>query len=264
LHVIDGDEHRRVLRQTSYDGTNTGCDRSLLDLAFARIDDEQRHIERCPLWRRKLIPNAFRDPREKIAHGRERKGRLRRAWSAGHDREPLPCRKLQRFGEERRFADTSLPLDEQRRKAFPRTSQDTLDGRDLLVPADELQLCRSSVLHPSVLRLRLRRVEPYGLRRSEVVAVPDLRPLDEVARLNVDESELGARIHLRDVETIDDVGNATAPLPVEPGDVVATVDELFRIEVTLDPPPGVRVVAVLARRVGIAEITPRRRAGDRV
>jgi hypothetical protein len=36
---------------------------------------------------------------------------------------------------------------------------------------------------------------------------------------------VGVNVHLRDVETFDDIADVTAPAPVEPGDVVATVDE---------------------------------------
>jgi hypothetical protein len=61
--------------------------------------------------------------------------------------------------------------------------------------------------------------------------------------------ELGTRVHLRDVETVDDVGDVTAPEPVEPGDLVATVDEVFVVEVVLWTPPGSRCVPVLGKHV---------------
>jgi hypothetical protein len=64
------------------------------------------------------------------------------------------------------------------------------------------------------------------------------------------EPELGYALHVRDVETMDDLADVTAPLPVEPGDLLATEHELYRVEAVLPPAPR---VAVLARRV--AEIT---------
>jgi hypothetical protein len=63
------------------------------------------------------------------------------------------------------------------------------------------------------------------------------------------EPELGVWVHVRDVEKLDDLGDVTAPPPVEPGDLVASVDDLFRVEVVLVPKPGARVVPVLARRL---------------
>ena len=42
------------------------------------------------------------------------------------------------------------------------------------------------------------------------------------------EPELGVRVHLRDVETLDDLADVTAPGPVEPGDLVAGADDLYR------------------------------------
>jgi hypothetical protein len=60
--------------------------------------------------------------------------------------------------------------------------------------------------------------------------------------------ELGTRLHVRDVDTFDDLCDVTAPGPVEPGDVVATAEHVYRVEVVLEPPPGAPVTPVLARR----------------
>lgn len=62
-------------------------------------------------------------------------------------------------------------------------------------------------------------------------------------------SELGIRVHLRDVETLDDVGDLTAPGPVEPGDLVADAEAVYAVEAVLIPPPGASVIAVLAQRI---------------
>jgi hypothetical protein len=61
-------------------------------------------------------------------------------------------------------------------------------------------------------------------------------------------------VHLRDVETFDDVGDVTAPGPVEPGDVLATADELYVIEAIIEPTAGDLCIAALARSV--ARFTP--------
>jgi hypothetical protein len=42
------------------------------------------------------------------------------------------------------------------------------------------------------------------------------------------EPELGVRVHLRNVETLDDLADVTAPGPVEPGDLLAGADDLYR------------------------------------
>jgi len=42
--------------------------------------------------------------------------------------------------------------------------------------------------------------------------------------------ELGVRVVLREVETLEDAGEASAPSRVVPGDLVATELELFRVE----------------------------------
>ena len=63
------------------------------------------------------------------------------------------------------------------------------------------------------------------------------------------EDELGIAVHLRDVETMDDLADVTAPPPVEPGDLVATAGELYRVEVVLWTPPASRCIPVLARRI---------------
>jgi hypothetical protein len=60
---------------------------------------------------------------------------------------------------------------------------------------------------------------------------------------------LGVRVHVRDVETLDDVADLTAPLPVEPDDVVASASDVYRVEAVLWTPPGPPCVPVLARRV---------------
>lgn len=66
--------------------------------------------------------------------------------------------------------------------------------------------------------------------------------------------EVGVRVHLRDVETIADVADVTAPAPVEPGDLVASAEDVYCVEVVLVPSPDDRVVPVLARRVELAGI----------
>lgn len=61
-------------------------------------------------------------------------------------------------------------------------------------------------------------------------------------------------MHLRDVETLDDVCDVTAPAPVEPGDLVSTADTLYLVEVVLVSPPGARWVLVLAHRVPLTVV----------
>jgi hypothetical protein len=60
---------------------------------------------------------------------------------------------------------------------------------------------------------------------------------------------IGTHVHLRDVVTLDDLADVTAPAPVEPGDPVATPDDLYRVEVVLWTPPTSRRIPALARRV---------------
>ena len=55
-------------------------------------------------------------------------------------------------------------------------------------------------------------------------------------------------VHLRDVKTMDDLADVTAPEPVEPGDLVASAEEFFRVEVVLWTPLDAPCVPVLARR----------------
>ena len=47
------------------------------------------------------------------------------------------------------------------------------------------------------------------------------------------ELELGIAVHLRDVETLDDLADVTAPGPVEPGDLVASAQHVYRVEAVL-------------------------------
>jgi hypothetical protein len=54
-------------------------------------------------------------------------------------------------------------------------------------------------------------------------------------------------VHLRDAETFDDIADTTAPAPVEPGDVVATAEDVYTVEVVLVSTDG--PVPVLARRI---------------
>jgi hypothetical protein len=51
------------------------------------------------------------------------------------------------------------------------------------------------------------------------------------------------------VDTLDDLCDVTAPAPVEPGDVVATPEAVYRVEVVLRPPPDAPATPVLARPV---------------
>jgi len=44
------------------------------------------------------------------------------------------------------------------------------------------------------------------------------------------ESELGVRVHLRHVRTLDDLEDVHAPPPVLPGDVVASAKNVYRVE----------------------------------
>lgn len=63
------------------------------------------------------------------------------------------------------------------------------------------------------------------------------------------ESPLGVRVFIREVETLDEFGLVTAPGPVEPGDLLASVEQVYRVEVVLLPIGGQPVEPVLARRV---------------
>jgi hypothetical protein len=63
--------------------------------------------------------------------------------------------------------------------------------------------------------------------------------------------DVGIVVHMRDVETLDDAGDITAPAPVEPGDLVATADDLYRVKVVLVPAGRRPVEPVLARRVAL-------------
>jgi hypothetical protein len=69
------------------------------------------------------------------------------------------------------------------------------------------------------------------------------------------EPEVGVRLHLRHVRTLDDICDVTAPGPVEPGDVVASAEYVYRIEVVLVRPPGAPVVPVLVRPVELTMST---------
>ena len=57
-------------------------------------------------------------------------------------------------------------------------------------------------------------------------------------------------VHLRDVDTLDDLSG-----PVDPGDVVASAEYVYRIEVVLVRPPGAPVVPVLVRQVELTMST---------
>jgi hypothetical protein len=63
------------------------------------------------------------------------------------------------------------------------------------------------------------------------------------------ELELGIAVHLRDVETLDDLADVTATRPVEPGDLVASAEHVYRVEAVLWTPAGSPCVPVLAHRV---------------
>jgi hypothetical protein len=65
---------------------------------------------------------------------------------------------------------------------------------------------------------------------------------------------VGIRVHVRDVETLEDVDDLSAPEPVEPGDLFASVEDVYGVEVVLTPPPGARVISVLARRIELAKV----------
>ena len=62
---------------------------------------------------------------------------------------------------------------------------------------------------------------------------------------------VGVRVHLRDVERLDDLDDVTAPEPVEPGDLVASANDVLVVEAVLATPPGWRCVPVLAHRIEI-------------
>ena len=63
------------------------------------------------------------------------------------------------------------------------------------------------------------------------------------------ELELGIAVHLRDVGTMDDLADVTAPGPVEPGDLVASAEHVYRVEAVLWTPPDSPCIPVLGRRV---------------
>jgi hypothetical protein len=64
---------------------------------------------------------------------------------------------------------------------------------------------------------------------------------------------VGVRVLLRDASTLDDLGDVTAPAPVEPGDLLATVDDVFQVDVVLTTPPGSLFAPVLARRLALVD-----------
>ena len=45
------------------------------------------------------------------------------------------------------------------------------------------------------------------------------------------EPEVGVRLHLRHVRSLDYLCDLTAPSPVEAGDILASVEESFRVEI---------------------------------
>jgi hypothetical protein len=75
-----------------------------------------------------------------------------------------------------------------------------------------------------------------ALRWSREAACPERttrrRPPTR-ARFRAVELELGIAVDLRDVETLDDLDDLTAPAPVEPGDLLASSSELYRVEAIL-------------------------------
>jgi len=49
--------------------------------------------------------------------------------------------------------------------------------------------------------------------------------------------KIGVRVHIRDSVTLDDVGDGTAPAPVEPDDMIALADgHPFRVVAVLPVP----------------------------
>lgn len=48
---------------------------------------------------------------------------------------------------------------------------------------------------------------------------------------------------------MDDLAEVTQPSPVEPGDLVASAEEVYRVEVVLWTPPDSPCIPVLSRRV---------------
>ena len=69
------------------------------------------------------------------------------------------------------------------------------------------------------------------------------------------ELEFGTRVYLRDMVTLDDLCDVTAPAPVQPGDVRRHDEAVFRVEVVLVPPPGAPGVPVLVRPVELTMST---------
>jgi hypothetical protein len=61
--------------------------------------------------------------------------------------------------------------------------------------------------------------------------------------------ELGVRVHVRDVDTPDDLADVTAPPPVEREDLLATEHELYLVDAVLWTPADSPCVPVLGRRV---------------
>lgn len=68
--------------------------------------------------------------------------------------------------------------------------------------------------------------------------------------------EIGTRIRLRDVDSLEELEELHAPAPVAAGDVVAGVDEFYVLEVVLVA-PGRSCIPVLARRVELEEVRAR-------
>jgi hypothetical protein len=64
---------------------------------------------------------------------------------------------------------------------------------------------------------------------------------------------VGARVLLRDADSLDDLRELTAPEPVEPGDLVATRDDVYRVVAVLLAPSGAPRVPVLARADSITD-----------
>ncbi len=58
------------------------------------------------------------------------------------------------------------------------------------------------------------------------------------------------------METLDDLADVTAPTPVEPGDLVASAEHVYRVEAVLWTPPDSRCIPVLGRRVELT-VVPR-------
>ena len=136
LHVVNRDHERAGLGERSEHGEQRERDTLLVGRVVALVIQQERHLERVPVARRKLV-QGIHVVSQQVAEGRVREARLRLRGASAERSGPRLLRARQRRLPDRRLTGAGLALDHECPRRMPGGLEEELHALELLLSSNE-------------------------------------------------------------------------------------------------------------------------------